>query len=208
MALDPIVAKMIASAYRQGHGNLHLQSLEQVRNHFQRFSKPSPYQAYVDHPLKEGVRMRFHQVNNSSKPVPLLFYLRASAFVTGDITDSDLMCYHLSKYLNCMVVAIEPRLSPEAKFPLPLEDCLDCIQYVMNNPQQLNINLNKTAIWGESSGGNLAAAICLYLKKIKMISSKTKCCFILCSIVQNRTTPLNCVMVRDLCWIMPYRIGF
>ncbi|MBS0290649.1 MAG: alpha/beta hydrolase [Proteobacteria bacterium] len=164
--LEPTVQRMIQGAYRRGHGALHLKSIAQVRQYFHQFSQPSPYSGYHDYKVNK-LKLRVHRINETTQALPLLIYLRASAYMFGGIEDADLLCYTLAKNLNCVVVAIEPRLAPEVKFPIPFTDCLAGIYYLLENHRQLNINIKNIAIWGESSGGNLAAGICAHFSKEK-----------------------------------------
>lgn len=53
------------------------------------------------------------------------------------------------------------RLAPEHKFPLPLNDCYQAVQWTLDHAQDYNIDTSRVAIWGCSAGGNLAAAVAL-----------------------------------------------
>ncbi|OWF35616.1 Neutral cholesterol ester hydrolase 1 [Mizuhopecten yessoensis] len=66
---------------------------------------------------------------------------------------------------SILFIFISYRLSPQHPFPVPLHDCLDVVEYVIENSATLNIHPQKIAIGGDSAGGNMAAAISLRLKK-------------------------------------------
>ena len=57
------------------------------------------------------------------------------------------------------------RLSPQHPFPEPLNDCMDVVEYVLDNGKTLGIDPARVAIGGDSAGGNMAAAISLRLQK-------------------------------------------
>jgi len=57
------------------------------------------------------------------------------------------------------------RLSPQHPYPEPLHDCLDVVEYVIDNADSLGVDPNRIGIGGDSAGGNMAAAIALRLKK-------------------------------------------
>jgi len=60
------------------------------------------------------------------------------------------------------VVAVDQRLSPEARFPAPLEDVYASLQWSMGHAQELGGGAQALiGVAGESSGGNLAAAVTL-----------------------------------------------
>ncbi|KAL8430740.1 hypothetical protein ACSSS7_005737 [Eimeria intestinalis] len=51
------------------------------------------------------------------------------------------------------------RLSPEHKFPVPLEDCLHAISFVVNHAETLGLDANRLAVIGDSAGGSLTASL-------------------------------------------------
>jgi acetyl esterase len=50
-------------------------------------------------------------------------------------------------------------VSPEAKFPVPLEDCWSAFDWVRNDIAEFNGDPDRIAVGGDSAGGNLAAAL-------------------------------------------------
>ncbi|KAK3590499.1 hypothetical protein CHS0354_015488 [Potamilus streckersoni] len=60
---------------------------------------------------------------------------------------------------------ISYRMSPEHPFPIPLEDCVQSVEYVIQNAALLQVDSKRIAVAGDSAGGNLAAAVSLCLKK-------------------------------------------
>lgn len=62
-----------------------------------------------------------------------------------------------SKGYSCF--SVEYRLSPEAKFPAAIFDVKEAIRYIKKNAEKFNVNQNKIAVLGCSSGGQMAALI-------------------------------------------------
>lgn len=165
MAVNPIIKRAIERAYRFGHAELPSKSVKEVRNYyFAQDIKQLKNQHFETIEVKQGVFIRIHRAKHLKKNSPTVLYLRASGYVLGNIEQSSMVCHHLAHYLNCHVIALEPRLSPEAKFPEPFDDCIAGIQYLIENHQTLNINIRQFCLWGESSGGNLSAALSQYFK--------------------------------------------
>jgi acetyl esterase len=158
---------MIQRAYRLGHGTLPQKSLSEIREYYQKsFSLPCevPYQEIA---VGEGAFIRLHYPLTRPKcPSPVVIYLRASAYVLGSLDDTDYFCHFLAQHLQCTVAAIEPRLAPEYKFPLPFEDAVACVTFLHDHHRLLSIDPQKMALWGESSGGNMAAALSHYFSTI------------------------------------------
>ena len=56
-----------------------------------------------------------------------------------------------------VIASIEYRHSREAIAPAQAQDVKAAIRFMRANAERYNINPNKVAIWGTSSGGHLAA---------------------------------------------------
>lgn len=177
MPVYPIIQRVINRAYRQGHNELPLKTVEEVRQYYQKQAPKLVCDSYEEHEVYDGVKLRVHRPRYSNQFLPVVLYFRASAFVLGRMEDSDFFCHYLAKHLRCVVIAIEPRLAPEFKFPIPFNDSLACIKFIYNHHENMKINIKKMAVWGESSGGNLAAALCHYLKSEKINIIKNQILF-------------------------------
>ena len=68
-------------------------------------------------------------------------------------------CGQIARQLRIRVFSLNYRLSPENPFPLPLDDCYEAWQWIMNQAGRYGIDTTRIAIGGESGGGNIAAAL-------------------------------------------------
>ncbi len=71
---------------------------------------------------------------------------------------------HLVKKYGAVVVTPEYRLSWKAPYPAALHDCYDALKYLKEHADELGVNSNKLMVGGESAGGGLAAALCMYAR--------------------------------------------
>jgi acetyl esterase len=95
------------------------------------------------------------------RDLPALVYLHGGGWVLGDLDSVDRVCRSLSVAAGCVVFSVDYRLAPENKFPIPVEDCYQATNWIVENGTNQRIDPTRVAVGGDSAGGNLAAAVCL-----------------------------------------------
>lgn len=90
---------------------------------------------------------------------PVFVWIHGGGFILGSIEVYDSICRKITNNVNCTVISIDYGLSPEHKFPEPVEECYQVVKWVYENANKLNIIPNKIAIGGDSVGGTLTAVI-------------------------------------------------
>lgn len=96
---------------------------------------------------------------------PGILWIHGGGYVTG----SAKMFYYrraiqLVKKYGAVVVTPEYRLSKEAPYPAALHDCYATLLYIKDNADALGINSSQIMVGGESAGGGLTVAICMYAR--------------------------------------------
>lgn len=69
----------------------------------------------------------------------------------------------VTKY-GAVVISPAYRLAGKAPYPAALEDCHTALVYLKENAAELGIRPDQIMVGGESAGGGLAAALCMYEK--------------------------------------------
>jgi acetyl esterase len=87
-----------------------------------------------------------------------LLYLHGGGYVVGGLDSHDDVCAELSRDAGVEVVAIDYRLSPEHPYPAALDDAEAAYRHLAA--------AGRVIVGGDSAGGNLAAALCLRLKRL------------------------------------------
>lgn len=95
------------------------------------------------------------------KPRPALLHIHGGGFILGRVQDVTPMCQTISTELDCVVVNVDYRLSPEAPFPGPVEDCYAALVWLHDNADALGVDRTRIAVMGESAGGGLAAMVAI-----------------------------------------------
>ena len=70
----------------------------------------------------------------------------------------------LVKKYGAVVVCVNYRLSLETPYPAALEDCHMALCWLKDHSQELGINDSQIMVGGESAGGGLTAALCMYAR--------------------------------------------
>ncbi len=123
-----------------------------------------PKVKYISIPV-DGININCRMyIPDVNKTLPVLVWFHGGGWVIGNVAGSDGVTRHLASSSGCAVLSVDYRLSPEVKFPGPLNDCYGVTKWVYENAESLNIDKNKIAVGGDSAGGNLAAAVCLRAK--------------------------------------------
>jgi acetyl esterase len=110
------------------------------------------------------VRLYRPATEPSDKPLPALVYAHGGGWVFGNLDSHDVLCAQLAIEANIAVFAVDYRLAPEARFPGAFEDVVAALQWVAASGASVGIDATRLAIGGDSAGGNLAAAVALWVR--------------------------------------------
>ncbi|NML40664.1 alpha/beta hydrolase [Chitinophaga sp. G-6-1-13] len=92
---------------------------------------------------------------------PALLYFHGGGWVRGSVATHDWLCRNLAAQSGVAIVSVEYRLSPEHVFPAAVDDGFDALLWLRDNAVSLDIDVQRIAIGGDSSGGNISIATLL-----------------------------------------------
>jgi acetyl esterase/lipase len=93
--------------------------------------------------------------------LPLLVWFHGGGWVTGNLDTHDQLARMLADHVGAVVVSVDYRLAPEAKFPAAADDCLAAYEWALAHADEVGADAGRVAIGGDSAGGNLAAVVAL-----------------------------------------------
>jgi len=94
----------------------------------------------------------------------LMLYTHGGGWVTGSLESHDRLCRLLANRLSAVIVAVDYRCAPEHIYPAALDDTYEAWLWACAHAHRLGAEGKRFAVAGDSSGGNLAAALTLRLR--------------------------------------------
>lgn len=103
-------------------------------------------------------------------PFPVVVYFHGGGWVIADKQVYDGGARALAKVAQAVVVSVDYRRAPEAKFPAAWDDALAAYKWVAVNAASLKGDSRRMALAGESAGANLALATAIAARDAKLQS--------------------------------------
>lgn len=103
------------------------------------------------------IRLRVYEPDGATRPV---LFIHGGGFALGGIPSCDHICRRLAVESESVVVSVEYRLAPEHRFPVPLQDCEDAVDWLLEQ----GWDCGALVVAGDSAGGNLSAGLALRLR--------------------------------------------
>ena len=96
----------------------------------------------------------------SPGPHPIVAYFHGGGWVLGSHDSDDPFCRDLCVRSNSLIISVDYRHAPEARFPAAADDGFAAVQWIAANTATLGGVPGKLAVAGWSAGGNVAAVVC------------------------------------------------
>ena len=117
----------------------------------------------------------------------IIFYIHGAGWVFGSLHTHEKLVHELAARTNSILVFPEYSRSPEAKYPVAIEQCYStlCQLPQILSSQRLKVNYSKLTVAGDSVGGNMATVMTLlskfrdgiYIDKQLLYYPVTNACF-------------------------------
>jgi len=99
--------------------------------------------------------------------LPVVMYYHGGGWVLGSKNTHDRLLRDLVNGTNAAFVFVNYTPSPEAQFPIPIEQGYAAMQYVAEHGAELGFDTMRLAIAGDSVGGNMTAVVAQLAKERK-----------------------------------------
>lgn len=112
-------------------------------------------------------RIRIVRPKGAKGTLPVVMYFHGGGWVLGDKVTHDRLVREIAVGVHAAVVFVDYINSPEAKFPTQNEQAYAATKYVVDHAKELNVDVSRLPIVGDSVGGNMVAAVTLMAKARK-----------------------------------------
>jgi acetyl esterase/lipase len=111
------------------------------------------------------VRIRIVRPQGATGVLPVVLYVHGAGWVFGDAHTHDRLVRELAVGSGAAVVFVEYDRSPEARYPVAIEQSYAAAQWVVGHSAEKDLDGSRLAVAGDSVGGNMTAALTLLAKE-------------------------------------------
>ena len=111
------------------------------------------------------VRARVVKPAGADGPRPVILYIHGAGWVFGNAHTHDRLVRELAVGAAAAVVFPEYDLSPEARYPIAIEQNYAVAQWIVREGAAKGLDATRIAVAGDSVGGNMSAALTLLAKQ-------------------------------------------
>jgi len=98
-------------------------------------------------------------------PLPVVVYVHGGGWILGDRNTHDRLVREIAVGAGATVVFVDYDRSPEARYPVAIEQAYAATRYVVDQSAGLRIDPSRLAVVGDSVGGNMATALTLMARE-------------------------------------------
>ncbi len=123
---------------------------------------PSVDEEWLTVPAEVGdVPVRIVRPPDVIKPLPVILYMHGGGWVLGNAATHDRLVRELAVGVGAAVVFVEYDRSPEARYPVAIEQGYAVAQWIGREGSSYNLRPQRLAVAGDSVGGGMTAALAL-----------------------------------------------
>jgi acetyl esterase len=111
------------------------------------------------------VRVRIVKPQDATGMLPVVVYMHGGGWVLGNAGTHDPLVRELAVGAQAAVAFVEYTPSPEAHYPVAVEQGYATAQWITRNGGSKGLDASRMAVAGESVGGNMTAALALMAKQ-------------------------------------------
>ncbi len=111
------------------------------------------------------VTIRIVRPKGAHGKLPVVMYFHGGGWVLGDESTHDRLVRELAYGAHAAVIFVDYTPSPEARFPVPIEQAYAATKWVAAHGDEIGVDGSRITVAGDSVGGNMTAAVTLMDKE-------------------------------------------
>lgn len=111
------------------------------------------------------ISIRIVRPKGNKKNLPVVMYFHGGGWVLGNKVTHSRLIREIANGANAAIVFVNFTPSPEAKFPVAIDEAYLATKFIAENGEDLNLDPSKIVVAGDSVGGNMAAAVTMMAKE-------------------------------------------
>jgi acetyl esterase len=111
------------------------------------------------------IALRIVRPRGLPSPLPVVMHFHGGGWILGDKETHDRFTRDIATGAQATVVFVDYARSPEAHYPVAIEQAYAATQWVVANGASLGVDPSRLALIGDSVGGNMVAAVTLLAKE-------------------------------------------
>jgi acetyl esterase len=128
--------------------------------------QPEVDEKWITIPAEPGdVQVRIVKPPGATGVLPAVLYIHGGGWILGDAGTHDRLVRELAVGANAAIVFVEYDRSPEARYPVAIEQAYATAQWITTQGLTENLDASRLAIAGDSVGGNMTAAVTILAKE-------------------------------------------
>ncbi|MFI7454261.1 alpha/beta hydrolase [Nonomuraea sp. NPDC049714] len=128
--------------------------------------KPEVDEKWITVPAEVGdVRVRIVKPTGADGMLPVILYVHGGGWILGNAGTHDRLVRELAVGVRAAVVFVEYDRSPEARYPVAIEQAYATAQWITRHGAEEGLDASRLAVAGDSVGGNMTAALTILAKR-------------------------------------------
>lgn len=111
------------------------------------------------------ISVRVVRAKGISGVLPAIIYIHGGGWILGNAETHDRLVREIANGTQAAVVFVNYTPSPEARFPVAIEQSYTVAKYVAEHGNEFNVDSSRMAVAGDSVGGNMTAAVTILAKE-------------------------------------------
>jgi acetyl esterase/lipase len=111
------------------------------------------------------VQIRILKPPDATGTLPVVLYVHGGGWILGNAGTHDRLVRELCVGTGAAVVFVEYDRSPEARYPVAVEQAYAAARWVVTDGARVGLDATRLAVAGDSVGGNMAAVLAILAKE-------------------------------------------